>query len=518
MSKSKKKKKKSRKYKKVSNDTFQIVQIDKEYLENLKKEELEEKKSDKENLKKEKLEEEELSRESLKEDVLEKESLGDEVSREKDSITYEFTNELYVKTKKYNFIEPFIVIFSLVICFFLLYKFIIVSKRTVVSSLFNNVTNNMLRIVDDVSEVDFSKDSFNSDIELSFTTTNADFQNLMNYKYFLSTEYDSENNIISGVLNIKTLNNQDITSLVYKSVDNKLYLSNSDLFYYPVSFEFNSLLSRNIDYQLLKDNLINIKNVIMDNLTYENSTKKESKIVIDDSEVAVDDLEIFYDNKELNKIVNDIVDDIESDANLLESIASLLGLSKEDLEEKLSSLRSINREIKLNIYTKGIFAEVIGFKLTIDNVELASMYNYGGKDIYTLLYRNNPLEFIADKNNNIFNLKYAGVSLLEVSNYVKTAEGINFNYSLNSIVDKYLGTFKLTNISDNESNLNISFSSTNNRNINADINFAIVTSDFTDNLNIDISDSINFKDLSEEEILDIWNNFLEKLEEPIIIN
>ena len=169
MSKSKKNKKKSRQSKKDNKNTLQIVQVDKEYLENLKENEVKE-----------------------------------EVNKENNNINDDYTENLYNKTKKYNFIEPIIVILSLIICFFLLYKFIIVSKRTVVNTLFNNVTNNMIRFLDDTSKIDYTNNSFDSDIELSFSTTNDYLKQFTNYKYLLTNQYDANNKILSGTLDVKT--------------------------------------------------------------------------------------------------------------------------------------------------------------------------------------------------------------------------------------------------------------------------------------------------------------------------
>ena len=483
MSKSKKNKKKSRQSKKDNKNTLQIVQVDKEYLENLKEKEVKE-----------------------------------EVNKENNNINDDYTENLYNKTKKYNFIEPIIVILSLIICFFLLYKFIIVSKRTVVNTLFNNVTNNMIRFLDDISKIDYTNNSFDSDIELSFSTTNDYLKQFTNYKYLLTNQYDANNKILSGTLDVKTLNNQSITNLNYKYINNNLYLSNPDIFYFPVNIVLNNYISDNIDYQLLKDNLINIKNIIVDNLTYKNVTRKDDKIIVDSDEIEVNNLELYYDNMEFNKVVNNILDDIESDENLVNNLSKLCNITTEELQEYFSNLRNINREIKINIYTKGLFAEVIGFKLTIDNVEILSMYNHNSKDIYTGLYDNESIELIVDKTYNNFILNYADVPIIEISNFNSNEKELSFDYNVNTILDKWVGSIKIEKITDNKSNINISFINAENRDINGDLTLNIETKPFTNNLNIDINDSININDLSIEDYLTIWSNFLEKLKEPVIIN
>ena len=269
---------------------------------------------------------------------------------------------------------------------------------------------------------------------------------------------------------------------------------------------------------IINYNLINIKNIIVDNLTYKNVTRKDDKIIVDSDEIEANNLELYYDNMEFNKVVNNILDDIESDENLVNNLSKLCNITTEELQEYFSNLRNINREIKINIYTKGLFAEVIGFKLTIDNVEILSMYNHNGKDIYTGLYDNESIELIVDKTYNNFILNYADVPIIEISNFNSNEKELSFDYNVNTILDKWVGSIKIEKITDNKSNINISFINAENRDINGDLTLNIETKPFTNNLNIDINDSININDLSIEDYLTIWSNFLEKLKEPVIIN
>ena len=146
------------------------------------------------------------------------------------------------------------------------------------------------------------------------------------------------------------------------------------------------------------------------------------------------------------------------------------------------------------------------------------MYNHNGKDIYTGLYDNESIELIVDKTYNNFILNYADVPIIEISNFNSNEKELSFDYNVNTILDKWVGSIKIEKIIDNKSNINISFINAENRDINGDLTLNIETKPFTNNLNIDINDSININDLSIEDYLTIWSNFLEKLKEPVIIN
>lgn len=428
----------------------------------------------------------------------------------------EYDKNLYIKTKKYNMIEPFIVIVAVLICFIILYKLIIVSNRTIINTLVNSFSNNLVRILDNLDDINFDN-SYSSSTELTFTTSNSIFNKYEDYKYIINTNYNGDKKKIDGTINIKSVDNNNILSILYKFMDNNLYLKSNDLYYYPINInlDFNSFL--NLDYNTSKELLINIKNIILENLTFNVVNKKKEDITIDNETVNVKNTEIYYSKEEVSKIINNIIDDIEKDKNLISKILEVFNITEDKYTEVTNVLRNTENEFKINIYTKGLLEEIVGFKISLDNNEIFSSYLLNGNNIYTILYDNEPLKIIIDRSSRNLKVYYSDVNLLELKEYTITNDNISFDYDINTIVDRYNGKIKFNKISENNYELDFTFISANNKSINGDIKLETKIEDYKIESTFDVSDSVNLDDLSLDDYLEITGKFIAKMSEPIFI-
>ena len=283
-------------------------------------------------------------------------------------------DELLTKEKKVNMIEPFIFIIVLITCLIGLYVILFTKDSAIISSLLNNIN---MEITSNLKSLNALKEEINKGmiIEAKIDTTNLEYTNLKDYNY-LFTLSNKDNNYTGEF----TIEKEDkVFKTDYAYLDNSLYLKN-EAYYYPIKWDNPySLNPLSINYSNLNNNIEVLKNYLINNLKYSRSEK--SKEEINGEKLKV--LKIYFTEKEINEGLKNMFSTLKGDSELLKSVAKNLSTTEEEVVKVLNQEITYQGDITLDIYTKGLFQEFVGFKIEgNDNKSIEYFITKDTKSLY----------------------------------------------------------------------------------------------------------------------------------------
>lgn len=408
------------------------------------------------------------------------------------------------KKKKTNVIEPLIVVILLLACFYIAYFVIVSSSRARLNNGITTLFNKANKVISDIGS--YNNESYIMSGGASFSTTTDYLKFLSKYEYKFNFSHNLKDNINSG--NITMINSLDNNSLdiSYKETDDMLYLQSNKLAYYPLSVKLDSKNS-NIDYNLLKNDLVIIKDIILEEISIPKSETIKDTISINNQDIKVKKLRITYTKDDINNLVNKVKKRILENDTLVNDIATSVSIAKDKVTDYLNETSEIDCDnISIDVYTKGIMHDVLGISILMDNQELVRVINYN-KDYQVKVIDEDNQEIYMTLYGKRLELSYSNVRILslDINNFDK--EKIDIDYEANLITAKYSGKL-LVNSDDSNSEVMLTFIDKNDSRVNGTLNMNYTKSKEEKTYEFDTTDSMDVSDLSNEEMTQIGRNFL----------
>ena len=444
---------------------------------------------------------------SKNDDILvEKVSLEDIPTREEQEKeeNKKLEQKILKKKKKTNVIEPLIVVILLLACFYIAYFVIVSSSRARLNNGITTLFNKANKVISDISS--YNNESYTMSGGASFSTTTDYLKFLSKYEYKFNFSHNLKDNINSG--NITMINSLDNNSLdiSYKETEDMLYLQSNKLAYYPLSVKLDSKNS-NIDYNLLKNDLVIIKDIILEEISIPKSETIKDTISINNQDIKVKKLRITYTKDDINNLVNKVKKRILENDTLVNDIATSVGIAKNKVNDYLNETSEIDcDDISIDVYTKGIMHDVLGISILMDNQELVRIINYN-KDYQVKVIDEDNQEIYMTLYGKKLELSYSNVRILslDINNFDK--EKIDIDYEANLITAKYSGKL-LVNSDDSNNEFMLTFIDKNDSRVNGTLNMNYTKSMEEKTYEFDTTDSMDVSDLSNEEMTQIGRNFL----------
>ena len=408
------------------------------------------------------------------------------------------------KKKKTNVIEPLIVVILLLACFYIAYFVIVSSSRARLNNGITTLFNKANKVISDIGS--YNNESYIMSGGASFSTTTDYLKFLSKYEYKFNFSHNLKDKINSG--NITMINSLDNNSLdiSYKKTDDTLYLRSNKLAYYPLSVKPDTKRS-NIDYNLLKNDLVIIKDIILEEISIPKSETIKDTISINNQDIKVKKLRITYTKDDINDLVNKVKKRILENDTLVNDIATSAGISKDKVNDYLNETSEIDCDnISIDVYTKGIMHDILGISILRDNQEVVRIINYN-KDYQVKVIDEDNQEIYMTLYGKRLELSYSNVRILslDINNFDK--EKIDIDYEANLITAKYSGKL-LVNSNDSNSEVMLTFIDKDDSSVNGTLNMNYTKSKEEKTYEFDTTDSMDVSDLSNEEMTQIGRNFL----------
>lgn len=408
------------------------------------------------------------------------------------------------KKKKTNVIEPLIVVILLLACFYIAYFVIVSSSRARLNNGITTLFNKANKVISDIGS--YNNESYIMSGGASFSTTTDYLKFLSKYEYKFNFSHNLKDNINSG--NITMINSLDNNSLdiSYKETDDTLYLRSNKLAYYPLSVKLDTTGS-NVDYNLLKNDLVIIKDIILEEISIPKSETIKDTISINNQDIKVKKLRITYTKDDINDLVNKVKKRILENDTLVNDIATSADITKDKVNDYLNETSEIDCDnISIDVYTKGIMHDILGISILRDNQEVVRIINYN-KDYQVKVIDEDNQEIYMTLYGKRLELSYSNVRILslDINNFDK--EKIDIDYEANLITAKYSGKL-LVNGDDSNSEVMLTFIDKNDSSFNGTLNMNYTKSKEEKTYEFDTTDSMDVDDLSNEDMTQIGINFL----------
>lgn len=399
-------------------------------------------------------------------------------------------DELLIKEKKVNMIEPFIFIIVLITCLIGLYVILFTKDSAIISSLLNNIN---MEITSNLKSLNALKEEINKGmiIEAKIDTTNLEYTNLKDYNY-LFTLGNKDNNY-TGEFTIEKEDKVFKTDYVY--LDNSLYLKN-EAYYYPIKWDNPySLNPLSINYSNLNNNIEVLKNYLINNLKYSRSEK--SKEEINGEKLKV--LKIYFTEKEINEGLKNMLSTLKGDSELLKSVAKNLSMTEEEVVKVLNQEITYQGDITLDIYTKGLFQEFVGFKIEgNDNKSIEYLITEDTKSLYI----NGNSKISITKSTDKLLIYKDDIKVLDIKYSMNKDKTLDFQFS--NIINNYQGSIILKDVDSTKKEMIFSIKDTNKSDINLEVTMNIKKPKTYQEI-MDLTDATYYRDITEEDQENIRN-------------
>lgn len=399
-------------------------------------------------------------------------------------------DELLTKEKKVNMIEPFIFIIVLITCLIGLYVILFTKDSAIISSLLNNIN---MEITSNLKSLNTLKEEINKGmiIEAKIDTTNLEYTNLKDYNY-LFTLSNKDNNY-TGEFTIEK--DDKIFKTDYAYLDNSLYLKN-EAYYYPIKWDNPySLNPLSINYSNLNNNIEVLKNYLINNLKYSRSEK--SKEEINGEKLKV--LKIYFTEKEINEGLKNMFSTLKGDSELLKSVAKNLSTPEEEVVKVLNQEITYQGDITLDIYTKGLFQEFVGFKIEgNDNKSIEYLITEDTKSLYI----NGNSKISITKSADKLLIYKDDIKVLDIKYSMNKDKTLDFQFS--NIINNYQGSIILKDADSTQKEMIFSIKDTNKSDINLEVTMNIKRPKTYQEV-MDLTDATYYRDITEEDQENIRN-------------
>lgn len=381
------------------------------------------------------------------------------------------------------------------------------SKKRVVSGLINTVYDKFDMIVDSSNSFDYEHNSMLVSGDLTFNTNIVELEVLNSEKLSYSFGLDYPNKKIQAGLALSEDNISLFDVMIYLLNDTG-YVSLKDGYSSLIKvsedeLNFNDIFKiedANISREDMKYIISAYKDILIDSLDIDDFKKSTKSISLNGSDTKVNVLSYEVNNSSYKKLCVNIIDNTLRNERLLEIFARM---SLSDVSEIKSSLEvakksdiSIEHDIVFNIYTSGIMNKFVGMDIDVTDTDGVQIRVNDSDININVIYMNESINFVVKELSNnsysidfSFNIQGKPVNGNISTTYNKVGSD-NYENSLN---------FKL-----NYDGKVFGFSTNYVESIGASIG------------NVDVTNSIDYNDISSDELNQLYSKYLAKIEDSKI--
>ena len=405
--------------------------------------------------------------------------------------------EIIEKEDTYKIVLKILTIIIVIgLCLFMIYKYIIINPKTV----FKSGINKTFKIVNNFNK---KLDVLNKPIAINGVATidsnDQLFYDIDNYKFNLDFNIDSNNNKYSSFIDINYKNDSKAKILLQEE-DYNTYLTLPGL--YKSIINLNEIEYKNIKYNYLNDITNAIKDSINKQIDDRYLTTGNEEVLINDIKYNYEYIELSINKEEFSKLIGNSIADIKDDHRLFNSIKESIDMNEDELNNYLDDIQKIIitrsfDSLKLKYYTKGVFKNIIGMRLIIDDKDTITIFN--DNRLYTTI---NYYEYKLDIHEN--DNKYY-INVLNNDNKILYLIINNLKDDLIDIDYEYYDNKGIIHIDKNNNHGNFKLSIVNDKTYSINYDYEIIKGEEVANINKD--NVIELKKLKEDDYLDIYNYY-----------
>jgi len=352
------------------------------------------------------------------------------------SETYNLFNEDFIEKKKKIHIIPVLILilllFGLIIGCIYYYNS---RPYNIITKLINMTYEQKDKFLNNNYNYNLNEDTLKYTGNITFDTNMTNELKNEIISYTLGLDEKNKKEIMSFSFNE---GNEKILETIYYILGEKVYQKTGDrvieLDGSYEELELSSVIESNdINYILNEFREILIKIIDIDNIK-----TSRKKISINSKELNVQKTSYNLSSKNLKKMANDMITEINKNGNLLEKLGKLLDLEIDKIKSKLDSFKNYNFDNygEINIYTKGLMHDIVkveyvegDFETSLELVTTPKVYI---KSEYTELiftfnkYDKNELDVDLNINLAGFNISTKITSKVKEENNKKRLENITF--------------------------------------------------------------------------------------------
>lgn len=238
-------------------------------------------------------------------------------------------------------------------------------------------------VILDKKRLDYNpeEDIFRSTGSFKITTDIAKVMELGEYNYDYGINWKAKNEEFSGNLEIKKNNG---TLLNWKAIlkEGNVYTKLDNIYDKPILLSEDEILGqffkKRIDYNDVLNILEVFKDYVGSNIEKSNISHDKGTFKIKNKTLKVNRNNYVLSKELVEKKYKGLLKALREDNNAMDSLASILGISKKEVDSQLKKWASdksiINKlqEMKVVIYTKGLVNTVVGVSLYVGEDEILS--------------------------------------------------------------------------------------------------------------------------------------------------
>lgn len=419
------------------------------------------------------------------------------------------------KVKQTKKMTIFACILSVISIGFLVFGFYIVSSdKVIMMQSISNLTNKLSNFLDQDNEL-LNKINSKSQVgvksNIHFSLNEALVQSDISGDFSVNYLEDKDLKQAKSDVTIK-FNGQELLGVDCALNDNNIYFSIRDITpkYYYTALEFVSFSSslNGDDY----DKVINIfKKAINGYLDNKDIKKEKVKISVDGKDKKVNKLVYSISEKDAFNITKKFVSLLKQDKSLMEKFAKYASIDQKELEKQLDSINEVEDDfstdevIYYNVYYYG-FNKIVRYEIEIEGVKL--YYQTDKNDNFVVSYLDETVfEMIVSKNKEQYTFNgNIGNNSEDTIKFDGTATDNNF--TVNVTVSGMTAT--LTYTSEDTNNDYLSKEHIKLSMMGMDILSLDLTNEyvFDEKVELNLKDSVNIENISQEDLMIIYNNFM----------
>lgn len=146
--------------------------------------------------------------------------------------------------------------------------------------------------------------------------------------------------------------------------------------------------------------LKSVEKALNKSITSEMTEKESEEVEVSGKDIKVTKNSLVLDEDALQSIIETVAEELKEDDDFLKAAAAISGTKKGDIKDGLKELKKsakdieTDEEVKINVYTKGLFNKVVGYGV-----------EYEGDEYVTYIENGKDFEFVYDDHNEDYGTK-----------------------------------------------------------------------------------------------------------------
>ncbi len=404
-----------------------------------------------------------------------------------------------------------------------------------INNTYNLLNDNLKDSKNNKLNIDIKNEPFVVNLDAKLTSNMKQLEEFSGKNYNFNLGFDYKNQNANLGLGIK--DNKTALDILGSFTNKNMYLSSNDLFNKVLNIgEYDLFKYINLDNFNLKIDdeyygninyvLKASKNIVIKSLDKEKFTTSKETLTIEGKKHKLTKNTYTLDKENMERTLKFVIDEMTKDDKLLESLAdiakSLDSTTKIDKDSIKEALKDGNTNVGdfetvyIDLYSDGLNNIIAG---SFRNDDITPLKFTNVNDLFTLdcSYDNNEFTIKETKKDNYdISYKAKGTEIANLKMVVKDDE-VTADYTLNIEGTKVNGKFAITDVATKKDKTEADFLFI----VNANILGTKIDLELDGTLNVskgkvtplDTKNSVNMNDLSQKEMLDLYNNLTKKLKD-----